>query len=109
MDGLVWASIGAASPLYEMYWRPEKLLPLRYQAGWARTTSAPMLPGLLKAATVWAGVAPPPGAEEGRGAAWARGREARGPRAPHSRAPAPPLGNRRRAPAAGTSAASTEL
>ena len=52
MDGLVWASIGAASPLYEMYWRPEKLLPLRYQAGWARTTSAPMLPGLLKPATI---------------------------------------------------------
>ena len=57
MDGLVCASIGSASPLYEMYWRPEKLLPLRYQAGWARTTSAPMLPGLLKPATIWSEVA----------------------------------------------------
>src|SRR5580765_6331816 len=97
MDGLTWASIGSALPLYEMYWRPEKLLPLRYQAGWARTTSAPMLPGLLKPATIWSDVALRPVEEE------------LCDRVPHRSGPAPPPWKSRNAPAAGTADASTEL
>ena len=97
MDGLVWASIGSALPLYEMYWRPEKLLPLRYHAGWARTTSAPMLPGLLKPATIWSDVA----LRQVKEALWDR--------VPQRSGPAPPPWKSRNAPAAGTPAASTEL
>ena len=92
MDGLVWASIGSALPLYEMYWRPEKLLPLRYHAGWARTTSAPMLPGLLKPATIWSDVA------------LRQVKEALCDRVPQRSGPAPPPWKSRNAPPAGTPA-----
>ena len=84
-------------PVYEMYWRPEKLLPLRYQAGWARTTRAPMLPGLLKPATIWSEVALRQVYDE------------LCERVPHSSGPARPPWKSRKAPPAGTSAAATEL
>src|ERR1700759_3106037 len=52
MLGLICASMALPPSAYEMYWRPEKSEPDRYQLGCARSTSEPSVV-LFKPATIW--------------------------------------------------------
>src|SRR3954471_19717068 len=97
MSGLTCASTGLASPWYETYWRPEKLLPLRYQAGCARTTSDARVPPGFSLARIWSEVA------------LRQVKLAEVECVPQSRGPAPPPWKSRKAPPGGMSAGSVEL